>query len=60
MNKVGQMTIEERAARIYCEQKGIDPDQSDNNWGNLIDPIKRDFDRLSFMLYCLKQAENTK
>lgn len=63
MDIVGQMTIEERAAREYCKIKGIDPDKYSylSNYHNRnIDMYLSEFQELSLKLYCLKQAESTK
>lgn len=54
------MTIEERAARLYLAHKGIDPERLASNWKTELAATRAEFERLSLMLYFLKQAENTK
>lgn len=54
------MTMLERAAEMYCKQKGIDPYQSGPEFCTMGEHVRRQLADLELKLWCLKQAENTK
>lgn len=53
------MSFIERAARLYCKKKGVDPDErmdGQSNWGR----YAIDLEEMELKLWCLKQAEDPK
>lgn len=56
------MTIHERATRLYCEKKGIDPNapSTSDGWNTNVSVLIAAFEEFELKLWCLKQAENTK
>lgn len=50
----------ERAANLYCQQKGLDPYRSGPAFTTIGEAVRRDLEDLELKLWCLKQAENTK